>query len=605
MLLAEAGCMFMVFILYISGVRGQIKTNCALEGSSVDLTCSNLNSATKWYILHKNGSQAVVQKELSANGHRVTYHTSEDGQTTLTINNLTETDANTYCCTDKPDLCKQNVVRVVVSDLQVKVIPNTEGQTVTLMCNTSCALTETPAAYIWYKNREFLYEDWSPWYQELVSSEEGVTYSCAIKGYEDLRAPDVSVDSVSSTCFTVTYANGRMCSYQQKSENESCSITNPTAPRVQSTAASPVTLTCNTNCPMTDHQTNFSWYQDKRLQTNSEKQQLSVSGSSNGSFSCAVKGSEHLLSPEVCTENNNCQTVNYQTRRICALEGSSVNISSDYSYPYNKMVSSKGWFIKKRNGERYEKHPKVPGRVEYHDKSKNQHMLTLHNLKSQDSGEFIFSLQKDSKVLKEYDLPGVTLVVTGLTVRFAPSPVMTKGQKVTVTCSTSCPLSDDTSYIWSLNNQLLPERRNKHMVLDPVDSQHAGSYSCAVTIRKKHITSTDKTLTVLGLEDRRSAAAAGAGAALLVTVPLIVFLWIRTKRTSGPSPTSEAMDNTEQLNPDPVYENIPPLPTRQQDDYYSTVHFSKNQTLYATVQPHQPKAPEHAAYAVVNIRPKV
>ena len=61
------------------------------------------------------------------------------------------------------------------------------------MCSTSCPLTENPAAYIWYKNREFLYEDWSPWYQQLVSSEEAVTYSCAIKGYEDLRAPQVSV----------------------------------------------------------------------------------------------------------------------------------------------------------------------------------------------------------------------------------------------------------------------------------------------------------------------------------------------------------------------------------------------------------------------------
>lgn len=75
----------------------------------------------------------------------------------------------------------------------MKVIPTGKGQTVTLMCSTSCPLTENPPAYIWYKNREFLYQDWSPWYQELVPSEEAVTYSCAIKGYEDLRAPEVSV----------------------------------------------------------------------------------------------------------------------------------------------------------------------------------------------------------------------------------------------------------------------------------------------------------------------------------------------------------------------------------------------------------------------------
>ncbi len=85
------------------------------------------------------------------------------------------------------------ILFTIIPDLQVKVIPATEGQTVTLMCSTSCPLTENPAAYIWYKNREFLYQDWSPWYQQLVSSEEAVRYSCAIKGYEDLRAPEVSV----------------------------------------------------------------------------------------------------------------------------------------------------------------------------------------------------------------------------------------------------------------------------------------------------------------------------------------------------------------------------------------------------------------------------
>ncbi|KAK2817378.1 hypothetical protein Q5P01_025569 [Channa striata] len=67
------------------------------------------------------------------------------------------------------------------------------------------------------------------------------------------------------------------------------------------------------------------------------------------------------------------------------------------------------------------------------------------------------------------------------------------------------------------------------------------------------------------------------------------------------------MDNAEQLNPDALYENIPPPPTERQDDYYSTVQFSKNQTvpLYSTVQPRRPKEHEHTAYAVVSFRPKV
>ncbi|KAF1394699.1 hypothetical protein PFLUV_G00003860 [Perca fluviatilis] len=148
---------------------------------------------------------------------------SEESHPTLSINYLIESDANNYCCrenADDPLRCWSRSIKLHVADLQVKVIPATDGQTVTLMCSTSCPLTENPAVYIWYKNREFLYQDWSPWYQQLVSSEEAVTYSCAIKGYEDLRAPQVSVDSVTATCFSVTYAEGRLCSYQQTSEDE-------------------------------------------------------------------------------------------------------------------------------------------------------------------------------------------------------------------------------------------------------------------------------------------------------------------------------------------------------------------------------------------------
>ncbi|XP_062282313.1 uncharacterized protein LOC133986611 [Scomber scombrus] len=231
MLLTEAGCVFMGFILCISGVQGQANI-CALKGSSVDLPCSaqHHTSSLKWFTVHWDVSKHVL-KELSADGNHVKYKMSEKRNYTLTIKDLTESDTNkVYCCSESAEYmqsCSQSEVFLHVADLQVKVIPATEGQTVSLICGSSCPLTENPAAYIWYKNREFLYQDWSPWYQQLVSSEEAVRYSCAVKGYEHLRAPEVSVDSVTSTCFTVTYAKGRMCSEKQTSVDESCSITYP------------------------------------------------------------------------------------------------------------------------------------------------------------------------------------------------------------------------------------------------------------------------------------------------------------------------------------------------------------------------------------------
>ncbi|XP_074486927.1 uncharacterized protein LOC141765014 isoform X5 [Sebastes fasciatus] len=434
---------------------------------------------------------------------------SAESNFTLTIKDLTERDRNFYCCretTDKPEICKENRTWLRVADLQVKVIPTTEGQTATLICSTSCPLTENPAVYIWYKNREFLYQDWSPWYQQMVSSEEAVTYSCAIKGYEDLRAPRVSVDSVSSTCFKVTYAKGTMCSSQQTSEDEPCSITYPTEVHVQmSPAAKPdhVGLTCNSSCPLTA----LILYESSSLV---RKKEFIVPTTATESFSCAVKGREDLRSAEICVNNSNCWSLNYVSRRICALEGSSLNISIKYSE--NQQPKDKLWYKIKRSGkEEVEEPMEIAGRVTYHEHMKNHHILRINNLKKDDSAEYTFRLQKD----------GVTLVVTGVKVQFSPSAVVTEDQRVTLTCSTSCPLTDNTNYIWFFNSRplTLTENQNKHLVLDPVSSQHAGKYSCAVRTHNNS-SSHEETLTVQSMRGKWTpAAAAGVCAALLVIIP--------------------------------------------------------------------------------------
>ncbi|TWW58969.1 hypothetical protein D4764_06G0004990 [Takifugu flavidus] len=74
---------------------------------------------------------------------------------------------------------------------------------------------------------------------------------------------------------------------------------------------------------------------------------------------------------------------------------------------------------------------------------------------------------------------------------------MTEGDRVKLTCSTSCPLTNNKNYIWYLNDQLLqlPEHQNKHLVLDVVTTQHAGKYSCAVNTQRD-VRSPEKTLRV-------------------------------------------------------------------------------------------------------------
>ncbi|XP_022078760.2 pregnancy-specific beta-1-glycoprotein 3-like [Acanthochromis polyacanthus] len=591
----------MGFFISISGVNGETKSICALKRSSVALPCSSRSPSMKWYTVHKDGD-SYVQKEISADESHGNYKMSEESPPTLTINDLRRNDPKYYCCSnnhEKPAGCLENAVQLTVSDLQVKVFPSTEGQTVTLMCSTSCPLTENPAAYIWYKNGALLYEDWSPWYQELLSGDEAVRYSCAVKGYEALRAPEVSVDSVTSTCFSVIYSRGRMCSNNPTSYRDSCSITYPRELKVQRSAGSTVEVKCATSCPEVDPKISYRWYENGILQRQSNKPQFSVRSSSAASFYCAVKDHEDLLSADVCAVEKKCWTVNYSSSRICALEGSSVNITSQYSQPDNEQTTFKSWY-KIKSGEQ-EGAVQESEHVKYHDK-KNEHILSIKKLKRNDSGEYMFTTQQQKLDggRKPFAFPKVTLVVTELGVWVHPAEV-TEGQTVTLTCITSCPLPGN--YTWTFNSK--PVSQNKRLVLDPVSIQHAGTYSCAVRIGRRSITSSEKTLTV-----ERAAgtfvAAAGVGAAFLIVTLLVVFFWIRRNRTSGQSVTIEATDNAEQLNPGLLYENVSAQPAEQEDLHYSSVHFSKNPTgpLYATVQPHQPKEDEHVAYAVVNIRPK-
>lgn len=113
-------------------------------------------------------------------------------------------------------------------------------------------------------------------------------------------------------------------------------------------------------------------------------------------------------------DDNDCEAVNYVSRRICALEGSSVNISSQYSHPNNQRPKSKYWFRIKRSGEKdAENLTEAAGHVEYHDNMKNHHTLTINNLKESDSAEYRFRLQTEHGIQKQAVVPGVTLIVTG------------------------------------------------------------------------------------------------------------------------------------------------------------------------------------------------
>ncbi|KAM4595666.1 uncharacterized protein V3H82_003050 [Fundulus diaphanus] len=421
------------------------------------------------------------------------------------------------------------------------------------MCSSSCSGTESPAAFIWYQNSKFLYEDRSPWYQELVSSDPAVRYSCAIKGYEDLRAPEVSVDSVTRSCFSVTYAGGTMCSYNQTSEKQPCSITFPTELYVKTKNSFPdhFKMTCNSSCSQTDLQI-LQLYKNTQDGLQKAAQNTPVLITSSESFFCSVKNPDYLLSDQVCLDGSNCWTVNYMSRRVCGLKGSSVNISSKYLLPENLQVQTKRWYKVKRNGKQEDEQlVKDEGDVKYQDNMMNEHILRLNNLDQKDSGEYKFRVRLEYYNLVKSGYPGVTLIVTELRVDLRPAAEVTEGQRVTLTCSTSCPLSENTKYIWYLNSQplSLTKTHNKQLIIDAVSSQEEGNYSCAV----ETISSAAKTLTVQRRTANWRAAAAGASAALLVFIPVIVFMICKHVISTEPPP-DKIINHMEEVTSWVIYE---------------------------------------------------
>uniref|UniRef100_A0A4W5JU35 Ig-like domain-containing protein n=1 Tax=Hucho hucho TaxID=62062 RepID=A0A4W5JU35_9TELE len=70
--------------------------------------------------------------------------------------------------------------------LQVKVTGGHQDKTLT--CSTTCTLTDNPT-YIWYKNGTIVKEDTSRLHSDSFSDAD--SYSCAVKGHEDLHSPAV------------------------------------------------------------------------------------------------------------------------------------------------------------------------------------------------------------------------------------------------------------------------------------------------------------------------------------------------------------------------------------------------------------------------------
>ncbi|XP_064817304.1 B-cell receptor CD22-like isoform X2 [Oncorhynchus masou masou] len=605
---------------------------CVLKGSTVDISCTvGYYSTTSVWFSPKQSDRwrdKSTPEDLTRDpgyAGRVKYPDKEtrrnEGPSTLRISDLREDDSAEYRFTFKTEDFEWGHsfpgTTLSVTGLQVKVTPAAEGQK-TLTCSTTCTLTDNPT-YIWYKNGQHLDESTSPQYKDSVSSNYEDSYSCAVKGHEDLLSPAVCVQG--KDCNRVTYTKRRIC---------------------------------------------------------------------------ALKGSTVDIS---CQK---CWSVTYTHQKICALKGTTVDISCSYTYPSNHEIKQAFWFTK-WSGMEAEDLSSVPGyegHIEYLGDKESDCTLRITDLRLSDSAGYMFRFITSGG--KFHGTP-VSLTVTDVVLEMDPTSV-SEGERVTLRCRTNCTLDPITAYSWYKNGQSIPNSNTSSPVyiLFSVSSEDTGRYSCSVeghedlpsdeetltvtygprntsvsvspsgeivegssvtltcssdanppvdkyTWYKKNVTSpkasgqsynitniisedrgeyyceaqngrgsmnsTALMIIVAGKQTSVVTAAVGIIVVVLVLILCLSGLMLFRKKASKPINTRDTADDG-QGDSSPVYDNISDMAmnstaaqtesTYDQDDvHYASVHFSgsKNQEvpLYSTVQVPQPqKEDEDVQYAALN-----
>ncbi|KAG1955832.1 hypothetical protein F2P79_007818 [Pimephales promelas] len=177
--------------------------------------------------------------------------------------------------------------------------------------------------------------------------------------------------------------------------------------------------------------------------------------------------------------------VSYSPPHICALKDSTVIMTCNYTYPRTGYKITKTFWTKTLviNGV---EPPDLSNDTEYSqrlqylgDKQQNC-TVRLSHVTLKDSHMYYFRFITDQDKGKWIGDPGVTLNVTDLQVE-SPERV-TEGDSVSLTCKSSCALTDRATFIWYRNSlKILTESKFRNtLILNPVRREDSGRYSCAV-----------------------------------------------------------------------------------------------------------------------------
>ncbi|KAI4886783.1 hypothetical protein NFI96_014601, partial [Prochilodus magdalenae] len=251
--------------------------------------------------------------------------------------------------------------------------------------------------------------------------------------------------------------------------------------RMTSYSVKQVELTCNTSCSLTTKPGYYSWFKNGQ-QTSWTYEHRMVLSAGPGSYSCSVNTPDQIYSNTMCVLDETCWSVSYSDRRVCALEGSSVDFPCTYSYPSDQTVNKAFWYHIGSEVEPTDLRmdEQFAGRVEFLGDKERNCGLRMRNLTKGDSGQYRFRFITGTSDSFSGE-PGVILSVTDLQVIVSPTPP-SEGQTVTLTCISTCTLPNNPTYVWYKNGQPVPNNLTTYnkLYLESASPEDLLQYSCAL-----------------------------------------------------------------------------------------------------------------------------
>ncbi|XP_065151279.1 sialoadhesin-like isoform X3 [Paramisgurnus dabryanus] len=258
-----------------------------------------------------------------------------------------------------------------------------------------------------------------------------------------------------------------------------------------------VTLTCKTTCSLPE-ETTFIWYRNKQrftkgITTLNQLHLRSVSRDDSGDYRCAaVKGYERLLfSPDVYLRvdliSQQDWEVNYSLSYVCALRGSTVRITCTLKYPSDHVVNKAFWtkvaYVPGAEPPDLCLDPENRRRVQCQSKDQDTHSIALTDVTEADKHIYYCRFITDRVAGKYSGVPGVQLDVTDLQVETKQRVKV--GDSVTLTCKTTCSLTEETTFIWYRNKQRFTKgiKTLNQLHLRSVSRDDSGVYRCAAAVR--------------------------------------------------------------------------------------------------------------------------